>query len=161
MKVIVTDTGIFPGRKNEEDIVIRNNMDIRPCVGCFSCWTKTPGACIHDDELYDIGLRLARCTELVIVSKCLYGGVSPFVKRVIERFLPYMHPDFTVRNGMMRHKRRYPHTFEISAYFYGEEISDEEKRSASDLVKANAVNLYASVKDIVFVKEAWQIGGMS
>ena len=25
-------------------------LDIKPCLGCFSCWSKTPGTCcIHDD----------------------------------------------------------------------------------------------------------------
>ena len=25
-------------------------LDIKPCLGCFSCWSKTPGVCcIHDD----------------------------------------------------------------------------------------------------------------
>lgn len=27
-----------------------NALDIKPCLGCFSCWSKTPGmCCIHDD----------------------------------------------------------------------------------------------------------------
>lgn len=27
-----------------------SKLDIKPCLGCFSCWSKTPGTCcIHDD----------------------------------------------------------------------------------------------------------------
>ena len=29
--------------------VISDDGTIRPCIGCFGCWVKTPGQCvIHD-----------------------------------------------------------------------------------------------------------------
>ena len=28
------------------DMVITDSGSIRPCIGCFGCWLKTPGACI-------------------------------------------------------------------------------------------------------------------
>lgn len=32
------------------ETLIINALDIKPCLGCFSCWSKTPGmCCIHDD----------------------------------------------------------------------------------------------------------------
>jgi len=34
------------------------DLNIKGCVGCFSCWTKTPGKCIHRDDMDWIILQL-------------------------------------------------------------------------------------------------------
>ncbi len=41
--------------------------------------------------------KLAACDELTIVSKCTYGGPSAYVKNVLDRSIPYMHPDFVIK----------------------------------------------------------------
>ncbi|MEI6797484.1 MAG: hypothetical protein WCK39_11525, partial [Methanomassiliicoccales archaeon] len=28
------------------DVIPLRELDIAPCIGCFGCWTKTPGSCI-------------------------------------------------------------------------------------------------------------------
>ncbi|WP_407654270.1 MULTISPECIES: hypothetical protein [Caproicibacterium] len=35
---------------------------------------------------------LSQCDELILISKCCYGGFSPFVKNVLDRSIPYIHP---------------------------------------------------------------------
>ena len=34
----------------EVEVVSLSKKTIKPCAGCFSCWTKTPGKCIHKGE---------------------------------------------------------------------------------------------------------------
>ena len=31
-----------------------NRQDIHPCLGCFSCWSKTPGVCCIKDDMRDV-----------------------------------------------------------------------------------------------------------
>jgi multimeric flavodoxin WrbA len=159
MKVIVTDTGIYPGTITAEDVVIRAEEKISPCQGCFSCWTKTPGACILEDDLPAMGELLARCDELVIVSRCLYGSYSPFVASVLQRSICYVHPDFVFRDGLMRHKERYDHELRISAYFYGA-AGEQDKKTAEQLVRANARNLNSKTGSVMFFHDAYEIGGL-
>lgn len=79
----------------------------RSCVGCFGCWTKTPGACVLKDGLQRLGETLARADELQIVPRCTYGGYSRTVKAIIDRCIPYVHPCFRMLGGEMHHRLRY------------------------------------------------------
>ena len=35
----------------EVEIVNLREKKIKYCIGCFTCWTKTPGKCIHKDDM--------------------------------------------------------------------------------------------------------------
>lgn len=133
------------------DIVITDSGSIRPCIGCFGCWLKTPGACILKDTYEQMGKNIAMCSEMLIISKCVYGSYSPFVKNVLDRSISYIHPYFTVKNGEMHHQQRYKRDFRLKVVFYGNGITAKEKETAQKLVKANAVNLYCTVESVTFL----------
>ena len=144
---------------DEDVVLIGNKGEIRNCIGCFGCWIRTPGKCIIRDRYGDMGELLARCEEAEIISRCCYGGYSPFVKNVLDRSIPYLHPYFEIKNDEMHHRQRYEKILKLKVGFYGECISEDEKRTAEELVKANAVNLYAQVEGIRFVKTPDELGG--
>ena len=50
----------------------------------------------------------------------------------------------------MHHKRRYQNVITLSAYLYGDKISDAEKETARSLMKANALNYDGKVKNVSF-----------
>ncbi|MGY5876884.1 MAG: NAD(P)H-dependent oxidoreductase, partial [Candidatus Thorarchaeota archaeon] len=31
----------------EVEQIYTKKMDIKPCLGCFNCWTQTPGVCVQ------------------------------------------------------------------------------------------------------------------
>ncbi len=62
-------------------IVVSDDGSIHHCMGCFGCWIKTPGECIIKDKYENMGECLSKCNEVIIISKCVYGGLSPFVKK--------------------------------------------------------------------------------
>ena len=81
------------------------------------------------------------------------------MKNVLDRSIPYLYPYFKIKNGEMHHKQRYDKILKLKVGFYGECISEDEKRTAEELVRANAVNLYAQVQGIRFVKTPDELGG--
>jgi multimeric flavodoxin WrbA len=164
MKLIIHDLEVkqferlFPNVPDDV-IIISNDGTIKNCIGCFGCWIKTPGVCAIRDHYGDMGELLAKSDEVVILSKCFYGGYSPFVKNVLDRSISYIHPYFEKRNNEMHHKKRYNHKFETSIWFYGDDITDDEKATANKLVVANSINMNSDIKDIQFVKYPQEIEG--
>ena len=163
MKLIIHDLepeqalGLIPTDGHLSAIAAKNTG--KACIGCFGCWVKTPGRCVIADELQDMGKTLSRCSDLVLISRCCYGGFSPSVKRVMDRSIPYLHPCFTMKNDEMHHRRRYENHIKISVYFYGPDITDKEKETAEHLVRANCVNLDGEAGRIAFFHTAEELRG--
>ena len=144
---------------NDEDILVNANEISRYCIGCFGCWLKTPGKCIIKDGFQDMGQRLSEVSEFILISKATFGSYSSPVKNVLDRSISYVLPFFEIRNGEMHHGERYHNDLTISALFYGD-MSEEEKQTAENLVKANAVNLNAALGKGHFVgsmNDAWEV----
>ena len=88
--------------------VISDDGTIRPCIGCFGCWVKTPGQCVIRDGYETNARRLHEAEEVVVCTKWTYGGFSPFVKNVFDRSIGVVLPFFELVDGEMHHQKRYP-----------------------------------------------------
>ena len=121
--------------------IICNNKKIKSCMGCFECWIKTPGKCKIRDEYENLGKLYSEAEKIIIISQCFYGSYSPFVKNVLDRTIPYLLPFFKFKNKEMHHITRSKTKFDFNVYFYGENLTSNEKMAAKNLVKANSVNL--------------------
>lgn len=161
MKLIITDLDDFNLPVQGGYKLVQPQGSIHPCTGCFGCWIKTPGKCVIHDGYEETGIDMSRCSELILISQCCYGSVSPFVKAVQDRAISYIHPDFTLRKGEMHHKRRYKNVLSLSAYFYGEDITDMEKNTAQDIIAANADNYDGLVKTVRFYKTSKDLEGIT
>lgn len=151
MRIILHDLDKIDNCFNENDILINTNESINKCVGCFSCWIKTPKKCIHKDS-YDIVDKLKDADELVIISKCRYGCYSANIKRYLERTIGYVLPYFTLREGFIHHISRYSKKLKFSVYIYGD-ITNDDKKCIEDLVKANGINLNVDDYKVKYLKE--------
>jgi multimeric flavodoxin WrbA len=158
MKLIITDIENFSIPIEGDHKIIKPQGNIKHCIGCFGCWAKTPGKCVLLDGYEETGRDMGKCTELIIVSGCHYGSVSPFVKMIQDRAISYTHADFVIRKGEMHHKRRYKNIITLSSHLYGENITTIEKETALELLKANAENYDGLVKDVYFYQFVEDLG---
>ncbi len=132
-----------------DDILFSANPIVKPCMGCFGCWIKTPGRCVISDRCSDIPSYIAKCDEVILISPVLFGSYSESIKAVIDRSIPYVLPYFRIVGGEMHHKMRYKHSFKLKVLFYGE-CDDEERQIAESLVHANSINFGAKSYEVKF-----------
>lgn len=79
----------FPEGTNIE-VVCLKELDIKPCLGCFSCWTKTPGECVINDDMQALRQKI-EAADIIIESFPLYFfGMPGVIKTMTDRCLPFM-----------------------------------------------------------------------
>lgn len=114
--------------------------DLNFCVGCFGCWTKTPGVCVFNDLGREINREFVNSDVVVLLSPVRYGCYSTAIKRVWDRSIPIILPFFKKINNEVHHAPRYSKYPELVIVGYGENISDSEVETFKSLSAANAVN---------------------
>ncbi|MFC1884903.1 NAD(P)H-dependent oxidoreductase [Thermodesulfobacteriota bacterium] len=68
---------------------------IKNCVGCFTCWTKTPGQCIQKDDMtLEIFPKLQESDLVVNATPLYYHFMNAAMSKFRERTLPLIQPFF-------------------------------------------------------------------
>lgn len=106
---------------------VTDNGDIHPCIGCFTCWNRTPGKCAIEDGYENMGRLIHQAGEVVVISRYTYGGFSGSVKGVFDRCLGYVLPQFEVTKDETHHKRRFDENKPFTFIFYGPALTESEK----------------------------------
>ena len=84
MKLILSDKPIIlPETGSDVKIVDLSRLQIRPCIGCFGCWTKTPGKCVIRDDAVRVYPLIARSRKIIYVSKVRYGSYDTVMKTML------------------------------------------------------------------------------
>ena len=154
MKLVIHDLTAEEWEKIKSDYaqdrIITDLGTIRPCVGCFCCWNKTPGQCVIKDGYENMGALIHHADEIVVISRYTYGGFSSFVKNVFDQSLGYVLPQFEVIDGETHHQKRYAEDKPFTFIFYGHDLSISEKESACRYVKAVCANIRGHVNNVIF-----------
>lgn len=88
------------------DIFYTRRLHIKPCLGEFHCWFKTPGKCFQQDDMQLLLPKLAAADILVLATPLYVDGVSGPLKNLLDRVLPIGQPLIELRGGHCRHPAR-------------------------------------------------------
>lgn len=92
----------------EVEIVNLKDKKVRVCVGCYTCWTKTPGKCIHQDDMSKELFPKWIGSDLCIYATPLFHHtVNATMKTFIERTLPMVEPYLIKEDDRWSHPLRY------------------------------------------------------
>lgn len=79
----------FPEGTNTE-VVHLYKQNIKPCLGCFSCWTKTPGNCVINDDMQALYEKLENADVIIESFPLYFFGMPSTIKVMTDRCLPFM-----------------------------------------------------------------------
>ena len=116
-------------------------MDIRPCRGCFSCWVKTPGRCIIQDDEEQILMATAASDRVIWLTPVTFGGYAPELKKALDRIIPILLPFFTRIKGETDHPQRYSRPRRLLAIGTLKHEDAESEGVFRRLVGRNALNM--------------------
>lgn len=90
-------TGAFlagMGRETETEIrdLSVNQLDIKPCLGCFACWNKTPGKCCLSDDMVSVIEGMLWADVIIWSFPLYYFSVPGPLKNLMDRQLPMSLP---------------------------------------------------------------------
>ena len=92
----------------EVETVALREKTIKHCIGCFTCWIKTPGTCIHKDDMTTDLFPKWLESGIVVYATPLYNyAMTAMLKAFIERTLPAAQPFFEINEGRMFHPLRH------------------------------------------------------
>ena len=96
-------------RGAETETILLAKQKIRPCIGCYTRWYKTPGICIHkNDDMPALLEKLKDCDVAVYATPLYYFSMISYMKVFSERMMPLILPQLVELNGETGHPHRDP-----------------------------------------------------
>jgi len=103
----VSALGLWARQRGYESRFIEAaSLSIKPCLGCFGCWVRTPGVCVIADEGRAFAEALMPADLFVLMTSIPFGSFAPSIKRALDRSIPILLPFFKIHGGEMHHVQR-------------------------------------------------------
>lgn len=100
--------GMTEAGASAETINLREKK-ITSCIGCYTCWTKTPGKCVHRDDMSnEIYPKLLEADIAVYATPLYYHTMNGAMSTLRERTLPMVQPFLVIgEDGKTYHPLRH------------------------------------------------------
>jgi len=156
--------GIIEGGETVETREMAVNcLNIRPCLGCFSCWNKTPGKCCITDDMAGVLENMLWADVTIWSFPLYYFSVPGPLKNLVDRQLPLVLP-FMVEDGGENGSGSHPTRYDMSGKrtvvistcgFYTAEGNYDGVRSLYDHIcgKGNYTALFCGQGELFRVPE--------
>jgi multimeric flavodoxin WrbA len=114
------------------------------CLGCFECWTKTPGLCRIDDAGRDIAHSVIQSDLAIYLTAVTFGGYSSELKKAVDRIICLISPFFERIDGEVHHRARYDRYPALTGIGVLPGPHPAQEQLFHTLIGRNAINMHAS-----------------
>lgn len=114
----------FKKSMKDIEIIYTEDMNIKGCIGCNSCWLITPGKCIVKDDYEKLLIKYVQADKVIFITESKLGFISYKLKNIIDRILPLLTMNLKFKNGQMRHYLRYNKNTKWGYFIKGKEIKN-------------------------------------
>lgn len=86
----------------EISLYYASSMKIKPCsCGRMLCWDRTPGACIHEDDM-QVVMPVLKESKIWVLATPIYIPLPGAMQNFLNRLCPVIDPKLTFQQGRTR-----------------------------------------------------------
>jgi hypothetical protein len=113
------------------------------CLGCFECWTKTPGMCRIDDAGRGVPASIIGSDLAIYLTPITFGGYSSELKKAVDRIICLISPFFKRIDGEVHHCPRYARYPDLLGVGVLPAPHPDQEQIFHTLIGRNAINMHA------------------
>ncbi len=117
-------------------------LSLKYCIGCFDCWTKTPGMCDADKASQEMDRAIINSDFTLWAAPLKMGFPSAMLKMALDKHLPLIHPYMVVDQNEAHHLKRYENYPRVGLLVEQEsDTDDRDLQIIKDIFSRTALNL--------------------
>ncbi len=124
-------------------------QSITPCIGCWSCWLKTPGQCVMKDEMAASYPDYINSDTVILLIDTAQGFINHLSKAFFDRTIPHYFPYIEIVSGECHHVARYQRYPDLVFYFDTEGLTNQEEQVIEDYLYRTAYHFQSKASRIV------------
>ena len=67
------------------EVISVTDYNVKPCIGCNSCFTRENNMCFQNDDMTMIYNKLSEADTVIVASPVYFYGISAQLKAVVDR----------------------------------------------------------------------------
>lgn len=139
---------------HQVEIIQLNSLKLHYCIGCWTCWWKTPGRCVHHDDGEMVFRAVILSDFFIFASPLIAGFTSALLKTITDRLIVLLHPYIIIREGELHHRKRYDRYPDFGLLLAKEaETDDDDLRIVYEMYKRFALNFHANIRFMKLIDE--------
>jgi hypothetical protein len=111
---------------------------VSKCIGCWSCWLKTPGKCVMKDNMSSSYSNYVKSNKVILLMSTSQGFLNHNAKAFFDRTIPHYLPYIELVNGECHHEARYDSYPDLVFYYEDNDLSNQEKEVVKDYLYRTA-----------------------